>query len=109
MAFRISFFKTPQHRAFHYSPLYWNPDKEEFEERVAHSREEAKAEKETQERHYVPGSSIRGSFKKNIEIQRRTPKNQGIIRWIVIVSLVVIMIAAVYFTQGLSHLMNLAK
>ncbi len=109
MAFRISFFKSPQHRVFHYSPLFWNPEKEEFDKRVARSREEVKAAQETQERRYVPGSNIRGSFKKNMEVQRRAPKNQNVVRWVVLISLIVIMIAAVYFTQGISYLMSLIK
>ena len=34
MAFRISFFRTPKHRVFNYKPIYWDPEKEEFEERI---------------------------------------------------------------------------
>jgi hypothetical protein len=33
MPFRISFFKTPKHKVFNYTPRYWNPDKEARETR----------------------------------------------------------------------------
>ncbi|MDR3184770.1 MAG: hypothetical protein LBT49_05130 [Prevotellaceae bacterium] len=28
MPFRVSFFKTPKHKVFNYTPRYWNPDRE---------------------------------------------------------------------------------
>jgi len=30
----ISFFKTPKHRVFQYTPVYWDPEKEAREERL---------------------------------------------------------------------------
>ena len=38
MPFRISFFKTPRHKVFNYTPRYWDPDKEAKEIRHEKSR-----------------------------------------------------------------------
>lgn len=47
MAFRISFFHTPKHRVFDYKPLYWDPKKEELEERVQKTRSLVAAQRKT--------------------------------------------------------------
>ncbi|HOO43237.1 MAG TPA: hypothetical protein P5167_07485 [Bacteroidales bacterium] len=107
MAFRISFFRTPQHRVFNYKPRYWNPEKEAFEERIRQSREKVAAEKHNEDKPYVPGGSIRGSFQRRHEVERRYPARQKIIRAIIIISLIVIMIMALYFTQAFSYLMKI--
>jgi hypothetical protein len=38
MPFRISFFKTPKHKVFNYTPRYWDPEKEAREARHEKSR-----------------------------------------------------------------------
>lgn len=107
MAFRISFFRTPQHRVFNYKPVYWDPEKEAFEERVKKSREKIAATKKNEDKPYVPGGSIRGSFQKRHEVERRYPARQKLIRAIIVISLIVIMVLAVYLTQGFSYLFKL--
>jgi len=104
MAFRISFFRTPQHRVFNYKPRYWNPEKEAFEERIRQSREKVAAEKRNEDKPYIPGGSIRGSFQRRHEVERRYPARQKIIRAIIVVSLIVIIILALYLTQAFSYL-----
>lgn len=42
----LKFFKTPKHKKFNYQPRYWDPEKEEFEKRVAAAKKEAEAETE---------------------------------------------------------------
>jgi hypothetical protein len=42
----LKFFKTPKHKQFNYQPRYWDPEKEEFEKRVAAAKQEAEAEKD---------------------------------------------------------------
>ncbi len=107
MAFRISFFHTPQHRVFNYRPRYWNPEKEAFEERIKQSREKVAAEKRNEDKPYVPGGSIRGSFQRSHEVARRYPARQKLIRAIIIISLIVIMIMALYLTQAFSYLFKI--
>ncbi|HHV04020.1 MAG: hypothetical protein WCQ69_06260 [Bacteroidales bacterium] len=107
MAFRISFFSTPKHRVFNYKPIYWDPEKEEFEARVRRAREKVASQKKDEEKPYVPGSSIRGSFSKRHEVERRYPKRQKLIRVIIILTIVVIMIMALYFTKVISYFYNI--
>ena len=107
MAFRISFFRTPKHRVFNYKPRYWNPEKEAFEERIKQSREKVAAEKRNEDKPYIPGGSIRGSFQHRHEVERRYPARQKIIRAIIVVSLVVIMVMALYLTQAFSYLFKI--
>lgn len=106
MAFRISFFRTPQHRVFDYKPRYYDPDKEEFQERVEQSRLKYQEEARREDKPYIPGASIRGSFKRNHEQKRAYPKNANLIRWITIVALILIMLAAVYFSNIFSVILD---
>ncbi|NLA16215.1 MAG: hypothetical protein GX877_06755 [Bacteroidales bacterium] len=103
MAFRISFFRTPKHRVFTYKPRYWDPEKEEFEARVKRTREIVAAQKKDEDKPYIPGGTIRGSFRRTHQVERRYPARQKLIRAAVIISLIIIMIMAVYFTQAFSY------
>jgi hypothetical protein len=37
----FNFFKTPRHQKFEYKPRYWNPEKEDVEERVKLAKRES--------------------------------------------------------------------
>ena len=59
----ISFFKTPEHRVFHYEPRYWD-ERKEHREQVKNEalREKAMREgKEWKDEAYKPGMYISGS------------------------------------------------
>ncbi|HPV88245.1 MAG TPA: hypothetical protein PKU85_03405 [Bacteroidales bacterium] len=107
MALKISFFNTPKHRVFNYKPRFWNPEKEEFEERVRRAREKAGLEKGDENRPYVPGSSIRGSFQKRHEVVRRLPKRQKLIRFVFIITIAIILIMALYFSKFIGYLYSI--
>ncbi|MFY9116287.1 MAG: hypothetical protein WBK97_00065 [Bacteroidales bacterium] len=109
MAFRISFFRTPKHRVFNYKPIYWDPEKEEFEERIKRTRATVAARKKDEDKPYIPGGSIRGSFRSMHHVERRYPARQKLIRAIIIFSLIAIMLMAVYFTQAFSYLFKIFK
>ena len=109
MAFRISFFRTPKHRVFNYKPMYWNPEKEAFEERIKRTRETVAAQKKDEDKPYIPGGSIRGSFRASYHVERRYPARQKLVRAVIVISLVVIMLMAVYFTQAFSYLFKIFK
>jgi hypothetical protein len=86
MAFRLSFFKTPKHRVFRYNPIYWDPEKEEREERLnPQKRVELK----------------RGSFQKALLDSRRHARGSAdkITRIVIIVSVAALLIALIYFTK----------
>ncbi|MBR9859754.1 hypothetical protein GYB22_03215 [bacterium] len=60
--FGLNFNRLPRHRQFDYKPVYFNPEKEELDERVSYIRrsmgEEEKKEESIEER-------IRAGFKHN--------------------------------------------
>ena len=63
MGIRLSFFKTPQHRVFNYTPIYYDERKERMQERLD-AIEKEKAEKEGREwknERYIPGRNIKGN------------------------------------------------
>ena len=73
MGLRISFFKTPKHRVFNYTPIYYDERKERMQERLD-AIEKEKAEKEGREwknERYVPGRNIRGKMRDNMEKNKR--------------------------------------
>jgi hypothetical protein len=83
MPFRISFFKTPKHKVFNYTPLYWDPDKEAREQRNAKSQPVL----------------ARGCFQ---EIRQRGHKRNSIGTWgriIFLITIAALLIAALYFTK----------
>ena len=100
MAFRFTFFNTPKPRVFNYQPLYFDPEKERWEQRKAQlypkTAEEARL--------FRPGGQIRGSFQRaRFESRRKTGENRYI-RAVVIISIVVLFIAALYLADGVSFL-----
>ena len=110
MALRFSLFKTPNHKVYNYRPIYYDPVKEEFQERVAriHAEmaQEAGLDAPTGEKKpYHPGISIRGSFRKasRYEIKRRSGANRYT-RGIAILSIVALIVAILYFADGLGIL-----
>ncbi len=111
MALRISFFKTQPHRVFTYKPRFWNPQKEEFEERVKRAREKYQGTKEGEDGKsgYVPGASIRGSFTKHYEVSRRYPGRQKLIRAVIIIAIAFILIMLFYMTDAYSRILSLMQ
>jgi len=86
MAFRITFFKTPKPRVFHYSPIYWDPEKEEREERLnPQKRIEMK----------------RGSFQKVMDSRRKTrvKLSDKITRIVIIIAVAALLGAFLYLTK----------
>lgn len=107
MAFKISFFRTPQHRVFNYKPVYWDPKKEEFEARVKQAREKYSVQKTGKDASYVPGSLIRGSFRKRPELKRGYPARQKMIRIVVILLLAALLVAIFYLTNAFGYLFKI--
>jgi hypothetical protein len=71
MALRFSFFKTPQHKRFEYTPRIWDPAKEEREERLKRIQEELGIINNTSSgKPYIP--NIKGSFRKEYELNKKS-------------------------------------
>ena len=92
MAFKLGIFKTPNHKVFNYQPLYYDPRKEELDEKVEMARREETGE-------YVPGDMVKRAFKRNRIDVKRGSAAKSITRIITFITLAAIMMAIVYFTE----------
>ena len=100
MALRFGLFKTPKHKVFNYKPLYWDPEKEELNERIKRAQAEAgiiEASDNPKSTH--TRNMIRGSFQKAMYENRRYAGNQKFIRVIIILSFAIVLVALFYFTK----------
>jgi len=124
MALRLTLFNSPKHKVFNYQPLYFDPEKEKREQRRAQFH--FKKEEETQntgasidtqtnpeikvrtreERLYYPGKNIRGSFQRALSENRRSPGDNRFVRIVLILSIVILFIAAIYLADGMKFLFN---
>lgn len=93
MAFR--FFKLPKHRTFSYKPRYYDPVKEELQERKRLIEQEVKAEQEN----YVPGSNIRGNLRRQIKTSRSEAHKTRMQRLLIRLVLMTLIFAVLYFVQ----------
>ena len=100
MALRFGLFKTPKHKVFSYKPLYWDPEKEDLNERIKRAQAEAgiiEASDNPQSTH--THSMIRGSFQKAVYENKRHAGNQKFMRVIIILSFAILLVALFYFTK----------
>jgi hypothetical protein len=100
MALRFSFFKTPQHKRFEYTPRVWDPAKEEREERLKRIQDELGIVNNTSDgKPYVP--NIKGSFRKEYEQNRKSKQfNYNKIRsYIIIGTILLLCLIFLYFTR----------
>lgn len=99
------FNKINSHRRFNYKPVFYNPEKEEFLNRVRElERKHGKAEGSGQGKgEYVPGSNIKGSFK-NYQIKsERKSVGGGTIKFISVIVSIGLAVAIVYLLLVLLH------
>ena len=87
----MGFFQQPKIRKFNYQPVFYDERKEALKNKIdAAERESA--------REYVPGASIKGSFKR-MEVQRKELKYTPFMRFISIMGIAAALVAAVYMAQ----------
>jgi hypothetical protein len=87
------FFKTPRHRQFNYMPRYYDPDKEEREERNREIRRELGIKDEKDE--YRP-SIRRGSMRSYFKGNKRATRNSNIRLVLIIVFLLFLAYTLLY-------------
>ena len=93
------FFKTPALRVFNYQPIYYDERKEAIKEKIENAEKRARGE-------YVPGETIRKGFKNIRYESRRSRGASRLTRFISIVAIIIIVIALIYFTDGISLFFN---
>lgn len=91
----LGFFKLPKHRNFNYKPRYYDPIKEEVQERVKKIEQEISGDKDK----YVPGSSIRGGIRHQYESSRRAVNKTKMQRLLIRLMLIALIILILYFVQ----------
>lgn len=93
---RFSWFGEQEHRVFNYKPIYYDPEKEE--RKRIFGQVDGSADEDKEKGTYVPGASIRGSFRNGNYARRRgTSRAQGIIGIIGLILVAVILIYIVKF------------
>lgn len=90
----IRFFKLPKHKTFSYKPRYYDPIKDEVEERRKLIEQELNGEEK-----YVPGAHIKGNMRRHIKSSRADLKKNRLQTLIVRVLMMLIIIAILYFVQ----------
>lgn len=93
----LRFFKLPKHRTFNFKPRYYDPIKEEVQERVRLIEQEVNADKDKDK--YVPGSSIRGGIKRQFQSSRKEVKKNKTQRLLIRLVLIAIIFLILYFIQ----------
>lgn len=95
MIFR--FFKLPKHRTFSYKPRYYDPIKDEVNERKRIIENEMKAQQD--EEGYVPGATIRGNMRRQIRTTRADAKKNRVQSLVVRLLIIVLIFCILYFVQ----------
>lgn len=111
MGLKISFFKTPQHRVFHYEPRYWDERKERMEERYKEAERE-KALKEGRpwkDENYVPGQNIRGKMKELADANKHHAVKPVISRVITAITLVLLFVLLYYVADYFGWFLEILK
>lgn len=108
MGFNFNLFTTTQqHRVFNYRPVYYDPEKEQFREKLRKKAAERELEESAQEpsKDYVPGSIIQGSFRDGAY---RTRKTEGgtLVRIFKYLALVAVAGLLYYFAKYFMYLVG---
>lgn len=108
MGFRLSFFKTPKHRVFNYTPIFYDERKERMQERLD-AIEKEKAEQEGREwknERYIPGRNIRGKMRDAMENNKRHAMSPSLSKIVGLVSVGILFVLIYYFANYFGWFMN---
>lgn len=88
------FFKTANAKKFNYSPLYWDPDKEDREQRIRNIKQEMGVEVEFGKK---STTITRGSFRQRTPSKTRSSANKDSNRRLILIVIVLLLIAYIIF------------
>lgn len=111
MGINISFFRTPKHRVFHYTPIYYDETKERIQGLVDEAKRE-KAEKEGlpyKKETYIPGKNIRGSIRYSTERNSRHDMSKKVSSIVGYVTLIILFVLIYYFANYFGWFLSLIK
>lgn len=91
----LRFFKLPKYRTFNYKPRYYDPIKDEVQERERLIEHEVNADRGS----YIPGSSIRGNIKHQFQNSRKEVTKSKPQTLLIRLMLMVIIFLILYFIQ----------
>jgi len=105
MALRLSFFKTPKHRVFNYTPRYYDPQQERAEElrAMTGNTKDAEIMSDTVRMRHLHSRMHQG-FQQAAYHNRRNVGNHTVMRIIVLLSLAALLFAVFYFSSMLELL-----
>ncbi len=87
----MGFFHQPRIRKFNYQPVFYDERKEALKNKIDVAERERAGE-------YVPGASIKGSFRR-MEVARKEIKYTPFMRFLSILGIAAVLVAAVYMAQ----------
>ena len=115
MAFGFKFWHIPEHRVFHYEPRYYDERKERLEalytkygKTMPGEKIDEMARKEgliEEEKRYIPGMHIRGSFRETYESKRLSKEKENspmslVRKLILALTMIALAAAAYYLSKG---------
>ncbi|MEL6924280.1 MAG: hypothetical protein AAFO94_09545 [Bacteroidota bacterium] len=87
------FFKLPKHNSFNYKPRYYDPAKEELEERVSKYADKARDDKEAMKARITGGFRTRGGYNRGYDASRgKALRRAGVIRLLLVIGLLLLAI-----------------
>ncbi len=95
-----SFFRIAKHQSFHIEPRYYDPVKEEIEDRERMIRAEMKNEKNTSSKY--PAENIRGSFRRTTV---KTKDNTALLRLLILGTLLTLFIGYWYIGNKVIYIL----
>lgn len=82
----FNIFKVPKHQKYRYIPRYWDPDKEDLEERVRQATEKTTSGPEDMKARISRGFQRRASYRGNAA--RQANRRSNMMLFIIIIALV---------------------
>lgn len=88
------FFKQASHKRFNYTPLYWDPDKEDREQRIRAIKQEMGIEVELGK---TSSTITRGSFRQSTTSKTRSRASRDSNRRLILILVVLMLLAYILF------------